>query len=160
MLAAMTAALGQAVAAADLSADTLACDTSPQRLHVGSGYIEPVPPVVWRCQVSGKQVLVQWLSDRKKNRERPGIGDCRKPSPPGDIQPAHWLPENIAELRKVLNMLGGLVDLEPAQAALLDRICAGALLPESALRARAAPVRQHGPRPGTPRQRCRHSCGV
>ncbi len=90
---------------------------------------------MWQYQVSGKQVLVQWFSYRRKNRERPIIGDRRKPSPLGDIQPDHWLAEYTTELLNVLNVLGGLVDLEPAQAALLDRICDGALISESALRA-------------------------
>ena len=34
-----------------------------------------------RQEVSGKQVLVQWFSGRRKHRERPLIGDRRKPSP-------------------------------------------------------------------------------
>lgn len=114
--------------------DTLTYDASLQRLHVGSGFIEPVPPAVWHYQVSGKQVLVQWFSYRRKNRERPIIGDRRKPSPLGDIQPDHWLAEYTTELLNVLNVLGGLVDLEPAQAALLDRICDGSLISDSALR--------------------------
>jgi hypothetical protein len=48
---------------------------------------------VARYEVSGKQVLTQWFSYRKKNRERPLIGDRRPPSKLGDIQPDHWLAE-------------------------------------------------------------------
>lgn len=113
--------------------DTLAYDAERQRLMVGTGYIEPVPPAVWHYQVSGKQVLVQWFSYRKKNRERPMIGDRRKPSPLGDIQPDHWLAEYTTELLNVLNVLGLLVDLEPPAADLLDRICSGPLVSEAAL---------------------------
>jgi hypothetical protein len=62
-------------------------------------------------------------------RERPIIGDRRTPSPLGDIQPDHWLAGYTTELIDRLNVLGWLVDLEPAQAALLDKVCAGPTRP-------------------------------
>jgi Type ISP C-terminal specificity domain len=111
--------------------DTLEYDAAAQRLKIGTGYIDRVPPAVWAYEVSGKQVLRQWFSYRKKNRERPQIGDKRKPSPLGDIQPDHWLPEYTSELINVLNVLGMLVDLEPKQADLLNRVCDGPLIPAS-----------------------------
>src|SRR5437667_11691747 len=83
---------------------------------------------MWNYEVSGKQVLLQWFSYRKANRERPIIGDRRPPSPLGDIQPDHWLAEYTTELINLLNVLGRLVELEPAQAVLLEKICAGALI--------------------------------
>ena len=128
--------------------DSISYNAAAQRLQIGSGFIEPVPSAVWHYQVSGKQVLLQWFSYRKKNRERPIIGDRRPPSPLGDIQPDTWLAEYTTELLNVLNVLGGLVDLEPAQAALLDRICAAPLIDDAALRragvfaAAAAPQRK------------------
>ncbi len=96
-----------------------------QWLIVGKGYIENVPPAVWNYEVSGKRVLTQWFSYRKKNRERPIHNDRRAPSKLGDIQPDGWLHEYTTELLDVLHVLGGLVALEPAQADLLKRICAG-----------------------------------
>ena len=114
--------------------DTLTYNVEQQRLNVGSGYIEPVPPAVWHYQVSGKQVLVQWFSYRKKTRERPLIRDRRKPSPLGDIQPDHWLAEYTTELLNVLNVLGLLVELEPQAAELLESICSGPLISEANLR--------------------------
>jgi hypothetical protein len=111
--------------------DAMEYDAAAQRLKIGSGYIDRVPPAVWAYEVSGKQVLRQWFSYRKKNRERPQIGDKRKPSPLCDIQPDHWLPEYTSELINVLNVLGLLVDLEPKQADLLERICDGPLIPAS-----------------------------
>ena len=110
--------------------DTIGYDAEKHRLLVGTGFIENVPPAVWRYEVSGKQVLVQWFSYRKKHRDRPIIGDRRQPSPLGDIQPDHWLSEYTTELLNVLNVLGMLVDLEPKQAELLDRICGGPLISE------------------------------
>jgi len=93
---------------------------------------------VWQYEVSGKQVLVQWFSYRKKNRERPIMGDRRKPSPLADIQPDHWLPEYTTELLNVLNVLAMLVEVEPQQQGLLDRICAGPLISEEELKAAGA----------------------
>jgi hypothetical protein len=119
--------------AADMP-DVMSYDASAQRLQIGGGRIEPVPPAVWNYEVSGKQVLVQWFSYRKKNRERPIIGDRRTPSPLGDIQPETWLAEYTTELLNVLNVLGLLVDMEPVQAELLQRICAGPLIDDIALR--------------------------
>lgn len=111
--------------------DTIDYDPARRRLKIGSGYINNVAPEVWAYEVSGKQVLRQWFSYRKKDRERPQIGDRRKPSPLGDIQPDHWLPEYTTELLNVINVLGLLVKLEPAQAALLDEIVEGPLIPAS-----------------------------
>lgn len=105
--------------------DSIDYDVSKSRLLVGTGYVENVSRAVWEYEVSGKQVLVQWFSYRKRDRERPVIGDRRKPSPLGNVQPDHWLPEYTTELINLLNVLGCLVDLEPQQAALLDRICSG-----------------------------------
>jgi hypothetical protein len=93
---------------------------------------------VWQYEVSGKQVLMQWFSYRKKNRERPIMGDRRQPSPLGSIQPDHWLPEYTTELLNVLNVLAMLIELEPQQAELLDRICAGPLISEDDLKAAGA----------------------
>ena len=60
---------------------------------------------------------------------RPIIGDRRTPIDRlGDIQPDHWLPEYTTELLNVLNVLTMLVELEPEQADLLDRICTGVLI--------------------------------
>ncbi|WP_206065884.1 type ISP restriction/modification enzyme [Novosphingobium sp. ERW19] len=113
--------------------DTLEYDAARRRLLVGTGFIDNVPPAVWAYEVSGKQVLRQWFSYRRKNRERPLIGDKRPPSPLGDIQPDRWLPEYTSELINVLNVLALLVELEPKQADLMKRICDGPLIPASKL---------------------------
>jgi hypothetical protein len=118
--------------------DTLNYDAGKRRLLVGHGYIENVSLAVWAYEVSGKHVLTQWFSYRKKNRERPVIGDRRPPSKLNDIQPDHWLPEYTTELLNVLNVLSLLVELEPAQADLLERICAGPILSNDTLTAAGA----------------------
>jgi hypothetical protein len=113
--------------------DHLDYDAATRRLKVGGGFIDHVAQEVWAYEVSGKQVLRQWFSYRRKNRERPLIGDKRKPSPLGDIQPDHWLPEYTSELINVLHVLTLLVELEPKQAKLLERVCDGPLIPASKL---------------------------
>lgn len=122
----------------DQMPDSIGYDAGKQRLLVGHGFIDRVPLAVWKYEVSGKHVLLQWFSYRKKNRERPIIGDRRPPSPLGDIQPDHWLPEYTTELLNVLNVLALLVQLEPKQADLLERICAGPLISEAELKAAGA----------------------
>jgi Type ISP C-terminal specificity domain/N-6 DNA Methylase len=114
--------------------DRIDYDADRHRLLVGAGYVKNVEPAVWHYEVSGKQVLLQWFSYRKAHRERPIIGDRRTPSPLGDIQPDHWLPEYTTELINVLNVLGLLVELEPVQAELLEKICSGPLITTDELR--------------------------
>jgi hypothetical protein len=106
-------------------------DATLSRLHVGKGYIDNVPRAVWAYEVSGKQVVKQWFSYRKKDRTRPIIGDRRPPSPLDRVQPDHWLPEYTSDLLDLLHVLGRLVKLEPAQADILERVCAAPLLPPS-----------------------------
>jgi hypothetical protein len=115
--------------------DALKHDAAKYRLLVGTGFVDSVLPAVWADEVSGKQVLRQWFSYRRYNRERPLIGDKRPPSPLGDIQPDRWLPEYTSGLINVLNVLALLVELEPKQADLLKRVCDGPLIPASKLTA-------------------------
>jgi len=125
--------------------DDIGYDAAARRLHVGRGYVDGVDPRVWDYEVSGKQVLRQWFSYRRKDRERPIMGDRRPPSRLGEIQPDHWLAEYTSELLNVLHVLGRLVALEPRQADLLDRICAGPTISVEELR--AAGVLAEGPAP-------------
>ena len=113
--------------------DSINYDASKKRLLIGTGHVENVEPGVWNYEVSGKQVLLHWFSYRKANRERPIIGDRRPPSPLGNIQPDHWLAEYTTELLNVLNVLGLLVEIEPKQAELLEKICSGPTLSTTVL---------------------------
>lgn len=117
-----------------LMPDSIGYDAVLGRLLIGTGFVDNVPSEVWRYEVSGKQVLKQWFSYRKAHRDRPIIGDRRKPSPLGDIQPDYWLPEYTSELINVLNVLAMLVDLEPEQAELLEEICNGPTITVEELR--------------------------
>jgi hypothetical protein len=54
---------------------------NPGTLDGSVNYVENVDARVWKYEMSGKQVLLQWFSYRKANRERPTIGERRTPSP-------------------------------------------------------------------------------
>ncbi|MCY4350481.1 MAG: N-6 DNA methylase [Thiotrichales bacterium] len=115
--------------------DRIEYDASARRLKIGDGFIENVPLAVWAYEVSGKQVLIQWFSYRRRDRSRPIIGDRRPPSALEKIQPDGWLAEYTTELMNVLHVLGRLVALEPRQSDLLNRICDGPLMNADDLRA-------------------------
>jgi hypothetical protein len=99
------------------------------------GFVDNVAPAVWAYETSGKQVLWQWFSYRRRDRSKPIIGDRRPPSPLEKIQPEGWLADYTTDLLDLLHVLGRVVALEPAQAQLLDEIRAGPLIPRAALRA-------------------------
>ena len=118
--------------------DEISYDASKKRLLVGDGYIENVSPEIWSYDVSGKQVLSQWFSYRKRNREKPPMGDKRPPSELCKIQPESWLAEYTTELLNVLHVLGRLVELEEPQRELLVKICSGPTITSEELKANEA----------------------
>ena len=122
----------------DSCPDDIDYEATARRLKVGDGFIDNVPPEVWAYEVSGKQVLAQWFSYRRRDRSRPIMGDRRPPSALERIQPKGWLAEYTTELMNVLHVLGRLVALEPRQAALLSHVCDGRLLSAEVLRAHGA----------------------
>ena len=115
--------------------DTMHHDPATNRLHVGAGHVDNVSKAMWDYEVSGKQVLWHWFSYRKADRSRPIIGDRRPPSPLEKIQPEGWLADYTSDLLNLLHVLGRVIALEPAQAGVLDAICAGPLISLTALRA-------------------------
>jgi len=113
--------------------DTMIYEPEKRRLHVGAGFIDNVTPEMWAYEVSGKQVVWQWFSYRRRDRSRPVIGDRRPPSPLDKIQPESWLNEYTSDLINLLNVLGRLVALEMKQADLLQRILDHPLIKVEAL---------------------------
>ena len=108
--------------------ETMDYDAAKRRLVIGKGFVENVTPAMRTYEISGKNVLDQWFSYRRRDRTKPLIGDKRPPSPLEKIQPDGWLAEYTEDLLNLLNVLGRLVALEPRQADLLDRIVAGPLV--------------------------------
>jgi hypothetical protein len=104
-------------------------DAAKQRLILGKGFVENVTPAMRNYEVSGKNVLDQWFSYRRNDRTKPIIGDKRSPSPLEQIKPDGWLAEYTTDLLDLLNVLGRLIMLEPAQADLLARLCESPLIP-------------------------------
>lgn len=132
--------------------DNISYDAAKHRLLIGKGYVTNVTQAMWDYEVSGKEVLRQWFSYRKRDRSRPIIGDRRPPSPLDEIQPEHWLPEYTDDLIDLLNVLGRLIALEPKQADLLTRICDGALIHASDIHdllAESEPVEEKAKPTGT-----------
>lgn len=115
--------------------EDMSYDAATRQLHVGKGFVTNVSPEMWNYDISGKQVVKQWFSYRRKDRSKPIIGDRRPPSPLEKIIPDGWLPEYTTDLLNLLRVLGRLAAMEPAQANLLERICAGKLIAPAALRA-------------------------
>ncbi|MGH3528041.1 MAG: type ISP restriction/modification enzyme, partial [Pseudonocardiaceae bacterium] len=104
-------------------------------LLVGASRFQPVPAAVWRYDVGGKPVLRQWFGYRKRE---PG---GRVTSPLDLIVADRWSHEDTVELRELLSVLRRLTDLAPAQAELLDQVCAGPLITVDELTlARVLPV--------------------
>jgi hypothetical protein len=108
-------------------------DAAKQRLMVGKGFIENVTPAMRNYEISGKNVIDQWFSYRRRDRTKPIIGERRPPSPLEKIQPDGWLAEYTTDLLDLLNVLGRLIIIEAAQADLLARICEGPLIPREDL---------------------------
>jgi hypothetical protein len=108
--------------------ETMNYDAAKRRLLIGKGFVENVTPAMRAYEISGKNVLDQWFSYRRRDRTKPLIGDKRPPSPLEKIQPDGWLAEYTEDLLNLLNVLGRLVALEPRQADLLERIVAGPLV--------------------------------
>ena len=77
---------------------------------------------MWRYDVGGKPVLRQWFAYRKR------VPAGRVTSPLDLIVADRWLHEDTIELRELLSVLRRLTDLAPAQAELLDQVCAGPLI--------------------------------
>ncbi|MGH3930419.1 MAG: type ISP restriction/modification enzyme [Pseudonocardiaceae bacterium] len=99
-------------------------------LLVGASRFRPVPAAVWRYDVGGKPVLRQWFASRKR---APG---GRVTSPLDRIVADRWSRADTVELRELLAVLRRLTDLAPAQAELLDQVCAGPLITRLALELR------------------------
>lgn len=119
--------------------DTMKYDPATRRLYVGAGFVDNVSPEMWAYEVSGKQVVWHWFSYRRLDRSRPQIGDKRPSSPLDKIQPDNWLAEYTSDLIDILNVLGRVIALEPAQVNLLTRLLKGELIKADHLKAVLGP---------------------
>jgi hypothetical protein len=98
-----------------------------QRLTVGTGSIEPVPPEIWEFEVSGLKVVQSWLGYRMKERKG------KKSSPLDDIAPERWTAEMTTELLELLWVFEATLAIYPEQARLLEAVLKGPLFTSSEL---------------------------
>lgn len=103
-------------------------DAARSTLIVGDGEFAPVRPEVAEYTVGGRNVFKSWFDYRKKD---PG---GKKESPLDHINPTTWDPDWTTEAIDLLTVLTRLVELEPAQADLLNQVLAGDLLTMDDLR--------------------------
>lgn len=98
-------------------------DGPSRTLLVGSGRISPVDTAVWEYNVGGMRVIRHWFNYRSRNPRHK-----KRSSPLDNINLARWTRQHTDELLALVAVLTGCVALEPRQADLLDRICAGSLV--------------------------------
>jgi hypothetical protein len=110
--------------ASDEMPDTVHYDEQSQTICIGStGQVSPVPSAVWGYRVGGMRIVDKWIGYRLRNpRGRPAA------SPLDTINAANWTRSFNDDLLGLLNVLGELIRLEPAQAALLNDVCSGPMI--------------------------------
>lgn len=120
----------RAVATLPASPRQIAYDPATSTLAVGDGRLVGVRPAVWAFEVSGLRVVRKWLSYRTAS----GAGRAARSASPLDaVRPWGWPSTWSDELLDLLRVLTLTVDRQPEQAALLDAICDGPLVPASEL---------------------------
>jgi hypothetical protein len=108
--------------------ETMTYDHDRCALVMGDGEFSPVRPEVWDYTVGGKNILKSWFNYRKKD---PG---GRRVSPLDRLHPERWDAAWTTEAIDLLTVLTRLIELQPAQAELLDRILAASLISADDLR--------------------------
>ncbi|ORW16176.1 hypothetical protein AWC17_15120 [Mycobacterium nebraskense] len=93
-------------------------DSDTATIHIGGGSFGPVPQAVWGYTVGGREVVKSWFNYRKANPTG------RRTSPLDDINATTWPTEWNGELIDLLSVLSRLVELQPAQADVLNAILA------------------------------------
>lgn len=102
----------------DPTPDEMEYDADTRELRIGDGVVAPVDPRVVAYEVSGMNVLRKWFGYRRATRPQ-ARGDQ---SPLDDVRPTTWPSEYTTDLLNLLNVLTLLVEVEPTQADLLDRV--------------------------------------
>lgn len=98
--------------------DDLDYDPANSTLLVGTGRVGPISQAVYDYEVSGMNVLRKWFGYRRATP--PPVRGER--SVLDDLRPEGWPPEYTTELLDLLNTLELVVELEQAQAELLERV--------------------------------------
>ena len=105
-------------------------DPVSQTLTVGDGTVAGVRLEVWQYEVSGMPVVKKWLGYRTLD----GSGKAASSTNELDrIRMETWPKEWNDELLDLLRVLTLTLEMHPRQAALLDQICDGPLIPAAEL---------------------------
>jgi hypothetical protein len=105
-------------------------DPATKTLMVGDGVVAGVRPEVWAYEVSGMPVVKKWLGYRTLG----GAGKAATSKNELDqIRQETWPKEWNDELLDLLRVLTLTLEMHPRQAALLDQICDGPLIPAAEL---------------------------
>ena len=125
----------------DAMPNSIDYDEHTQRLLIGTGYVENVPPAVWCYEVSGKRVLLHWFSYRKRDRTRPIIGALLRGSKTDPQRPLPTDPLTTDSVRRRPTTLSHLIE---------DVTCEDGLrlLPRPTARSKALPDDQLVPEEG------------
>jgi len=105
----------------DKMPDELTYDPDTRTLSIGEGRIAPVTPEVVGYEVSGMNVLRKWFGYRRATRPQ-ARGEQ---SLLDDVRPTSWPAAYTSDLLELLHVLTMVTGLEPAQAALLDKVMEG-----------------------------------
>lgn len=108
--------------------DGVSYDAGRSTVVLGDGEFGPVGSTVWEYAVGGKNVIRSWVNYRKS------VPGGKKRSPLDHIHVDTWDPNWTTEFIDLLTVLTRLVELEPAQSDLLQRILSGELLTVDQLR--------------------------
>lgn len=103
---------------ADRYPDELSYDSETRALYIGEGKISPVDQAVADYEVSGMNVLRKWFGYRRATRPQ-ARGEQ---SALDDIRPEVWPSAYTSDLLELIRVLTLVVDLEPVQTELLNRV--------------------------------------
>jgi len=114
--------------------ETVEHDPANATLLVGDGRIGPVTAAAWEYETSGYKLVRRWFNKRKREPEG------RKSSPLDDVVARGWDPAWTTELLEMLNVIELLVELEPDQDELLERIVNSPLISAADLTSAGVPA--------------------
>jgi len=98
-------------------------------LWIGTGQVAPVSAAIWEYRVGKMRVINKWIGYRLKQPRG------RKPATPLDeIKATTWIAAFNDDLLRLLHVLAGLIQLEPAQDSLLHDVIEGLLIDPNQLR--------------------------
>lgn len=109
--------------------DTLTYDESSETVSMGDGSWGPVPREVVDYEIGMRNVLENWFNYRRASSTN------RETSPLDEIMPTTWSPGWTNEFTDLLSAVRRLVELQPQQATILERVLAGPMLGVEALAA-------------------------